>query len=232
MRLTSSEAQLSALDSSDRVFVNKLARARGHFTLTDYAKYRQTSRQAVYGRLQRKVGVLFKRLRPSAANSFPEIYFLARRFAYTMNPDYQEPRTIHTLLDGLLRSRLIGKDDGQWSHHTRQPAVFVSKNEIDVIDCLDRTVFSVLQFAKDLKPEGKALRIHCGLSQRVAAMEFLQKRRVGIPNDGVPKKEEALTWDSLFGERERKLSAPETKILNPIEVVYHDIPAFHFIEVC
>jgi hypothetical protein len=175
--------------------------------------------------------ILFKRLRPSGANSFPEIYFLARRFAHIINPDYQEPKTIHTLLDGLLRTRLMEKGDGVWSHHMRQPTVFVTDKEIDVIDCLDRTVASVLQFTKDLKPEGKKIRIHCGLNQRVAAMEFLQKRTLP-PNVVHPKKEEELTWDSLFGERERKFSVPESKALNPIEIIYHDIPAFHFSEVC
>lgn len=232
MRMTSTETHLSFLDARDRELVRQLAKSRGHFTLTDYANYRGISRQGAYGRLQHHFGVLFKRMRPSGANSFPEVYFLIRRIAYFYNPDYQEPKTLHTLLDGLLRTRVVNLGEGEWSHHQRQPSVFVTKTEVHVVDCLDRTPSAVLKFANDLVPENRIVKIHSGRSQRVVATEYLQNRKQSTKE----KKDDEgdLTWDSLFGERKRALQNTD-KFSNQrplIEVVYHSIPAFQFGEVC
>lgn len=220
MRLGVAEYVLTRISEDDRKVIKDLALSRGCLTIKQYAQ--GTSLSAVGARLKLKKSPLdkiFKSIRLNASAKATEFFLLRSRYAriYTNNP--KEPRSIKTILDALLRSR-IHCDGGVWQHNLRHAAIMVVNDCTHIADCLDRSESSVLKLTTEINVTHKIL--HTLSASRFVAFQRLMSRMEKVEELPVEKAKD-ITWDDVW--KQKTLNPPKnpTNKYLPIELKFHDV---------
>lgn len=236
MTVTVSAEAIAALDRRDRVIVETIATAHGALTVTQYSLWREVSRQRAHCRLTHPpLTAVFRLVFGDRSRRLPDVFCPTEGIVRMVTGDSHMPSTEHSLLDSVLRTHCAILHGGIWTHHARLPAVLTSgsgpKLTIHVLDCLDRSPSSVVEFAGRQQAPAGVVHIHTGV---LARSEAMRRANQGLTAalDRVSDQQTPLTWNSLFSDHRHEppvTNRPQNQARPGIEIAFHDLPIFRFI---